>query len=481
MDLITQMYELGSQMKLKSALESSSKLESGVKEFLPEAVEKVGRYYSISYELVCAAQNKEYSIFNSIMIETSPIRRPSQPSNVDRSIHPLTALQNVFRPRTAVESGTLKQSLESILRKPVQAISNEFRSIITDYYKFVKVHAEIQLLFFYEQNPGRLQPRVICSSKSACYLCDLFFKLHGRFYVPRTHGRLYQQWTLPDWRIIVPEMRRRDFNVLLTRFSDVLRVRIRAALESGPVRVNHPDESVLIMPAHWSSSTITPVNPSVSEPVAALRPAQTQEGLPEVLDITKLEVPTPTGLTDSDLLSESLPQAELPPTAASSPLTSTSTLHAPAQESITPREILTPDTFIPLLTTSHTPPNPSPIATPKPSCDLTQGKPTWQPIAYPNISINIGTTRLHLHLSCDTSPSPTPDMFANPSSRCWVRVKWLQGTETENINAEAVNVENLTNDTEMKFEHGAACTPTELHLRRGEDVVSIKYTFERPR
>ena len=77
MDLITQMYELGSQMKLKSALESSSKLESGVKEFLPEAVEKVGRYYSISYELVCAAQNKEYSIFSSIMIETSPIRHPS--------------------------------------------------------------------------------------------------------------------------------------------------------------------------------------------------------------------------------------------------------------------------------------------------------------------------------------------------------------------------------------------------------------------
>ena len=106
---------------------------------------------------------------------------------------------------------------------------------------------------------------------------------------------------------------------------------------------------------------------------------------------------------------------------------------------------------------------------------------TRQPIPYPNISINIGTTRLHLHLSCDTKPSPTSDMFANSSSRYWVQVKWLQGTSTENINAEAVNMEDLTYDTEMKFEHGAACTPIALHLRRGEDVVSIKYTFERPR
>jgi len=488
MDLITQMHELDSQMNLKLALESSSRLESGVKKFLPEAVGKVGRYYSISYELVCAARNKEYSIFNSIAIETAPIRRPSQPSNVDKSFHPLTALQNVLRPRTAVESRALKPSLERSLGKPVQVILKEFRLIIADYYQFVKVHAEIQLLFFYEQNPERLRPRVICSSKSACYLCDLFFKLHGRFYVPRTHGRLYHKWTLPDWRIIVPEMRRLDFDVLLKQFSDVLKIRTRAALESGPLRVNHPNESVLIMPSHWSSSTITQVIPSVSESVAALRPAPTQE-LPGMLDsVTSIgpvssEVPAPSGLTNSDpLLSEPPPQAELLINATCSPSTSAYTLHPPAQGPTTPRDIPPPVTFTkPTTTSPHTPLNPSPIATPKPYCELTKGEPTWHQIPYPNMSINIGTTRLHLHLSCDISPSPTPDMFTNPNSRCWVRVKWLQGNETDNINTEAVNVEDLTYDTEMKFEHGAASTPTELHLKRGDDVVSIKYTFKRPR
>ena len=88
------------------------------------------------------------------------------------------------------------------------------------------------LLFLYELNPGRLRPRVICSSKSACYLCSLFFKLHGRFYVLRTHGRLYHKWTLPDRHVLVPEMRRLDFDVLSKRFSDVLKVRI--ALRQWP-------------------------------------------------------------------------------------------------------------------------------------------------------------------------------------------------------------------------------------------------------
>ena len=336
MDLITQMYELGSQLKFKLVLESSSKLENGVKESLPVAVGKIGRYYSISYELVCAARNKEYSIFNSIVIEKSPIRRPTHPSDVDSSINPLTALQNLFRPKTAAELRALQRSLESRLKKPIQEISDEFRVIVMDYYQFAKVHAEIQLLFFYEQNPKRLRPRVICSSKSACYLCDLFFKLHGRFYVPRTHGRLYHKWILPDWRI-VPEMRRLEFKGLLMQFRDALEVRIRAALDSGPVRIRHPNESVLVMPAHWSSSTIPEVKPLVSElEFGGHRLAETREGLSDVFDSNKSEVPGFKGLTNQDLLlPEPVPPAELLTTAVSSPFKGISTPYSPALGPVT--------------------------------------------------------------------------------------------------------------------------------------------------
>ena len=75
----------------------------------------------------------------------------------------------------------------------------------------------------------------------------------------------------------------------------------------------------------------------------------------------------------------------------------------------------------------------------------------------------------------------SPDILSNSSSRCLARVKWLQGVETGNVNSQAIDAEGLSYDTEMEFDHGATCTPTELHLRRGEDFVSIRYAFDEPR
>lgn len=486
MELITQMHHLASQTKLNLALNSSKKLNTELKTFLPEAVGKLGRYYSISYELVCVARSEEYSIFNSITIESSPILRPSQPSTVDKNVHPLTALQNILRPGDAVQSRSFKPSLERCLGKPIQVAVDKFRLAIADYYKSVKVHAEIQLLFFYELNPERKRPRTVCSSKSACYLCDLFFKLHGQYYVPRTHGRLYHKWTLPDWHILLLETRRRDFDVLLRNFSDILKVKVRVALDSGPVRINHPNESTLVRPVYRSLSPVTQVLPQVPELVTTLRLALIWEQLPHrVIPSCPIssEVPASLGFTTPNpLLSEPPLQAELLTTAISSISPSTLTLHPRAQEPMTPRELPLRDTSTNTPTASPLLPlSPSSTATPKPHHELTEGEPIRRPISYPNISINIGTTRLNLHFSSDTTPSPNPDMLSNPSSRCLVRVKWLQGTETGNVNSQVIDAEGLSSDTEIEFHHGAACTPTELHLRRGEDSVSIKYTFDEPR
>ena len=259
MELLTQMHDLASRTKLGLALDSSKTLNPELKTFLPEAVGKLGRYYSISCELVCVARSEEHSIFNSIVIEASPTIHPSRPSSIDNNGHPLTALQNILRPRSVLQSKSLKPSLERCLGKSIQVILNEFRLAIADYHKSVKVHAEIQLLFFYELNTERIRPRIICSSKSACYLCDLFFRLHGQYYVPRTHGRLYHRWALPDWHVLLPEMRCRDFDVLLKNFSDILRVKVRVALDRGAVRANHPNESILARSLSPVTQVVSPV------------------------------------------------------------------------------------------------------------------------------------------------------------------------------------------------------------------------------
>ncbi len=43
------------------------------------------------------------------------------------------------------------------------------------------IHAEVQLIFYYEENPKLLPPRVLGCSKSACFLCDLLIQQQAKF------------------------------------------------------------------------------------------------------------------------------------------------------------------------------------------------------------------------------------------------------------------------------------------------------------
>ncbi|KAE9373333.1 hypothetical protein N431DRAFT_504021 [Stipitochalara longipes BDJ] len=63
--------------------------------------------------------------------------------------------------------------------------------------KDAKIHAEIQLLFYCELKASKLPPRVICSTKDACFLCNAFIRMYGKIHTPRCHGRLYPGWRLP--------------------------------------------------------------------------------------------------------------------------------------------------------------------------------------------------------------------------------------------------------------------------------------------
>ncbi|KAM4066307.1 deaminase domain-containing protein [Hirsutella rhossiliensis] len=62
-----------------------------------------------------------------------------------------------------------------------------------------KIHAEIQVIFYIETIGPQPLPRVICSSKDACFLCNAFIAMHGKFHTPRHHGRLYPGWRLPHF------------------------------------------------------------------------------------------------------------------------------------------------------------------------------------------------------------------------------------------------------------------------------------------
>lgn len=95
--------------------------------------------------------------------------------------------------------------------------ADQTRKIMTK----AKIHAEIQLLFFCELSVSDLPPRVICSSKDACFLCNAFILTHGKMHMPRYHGRLYPGWRLPMFPIL---------NDIEQRFNSALENQVRNSL-----------------------------------------------------------------------------------------------------------------------------------------------------------------------------------------------------------------------------------------------------------
>ena len=116
------------------------------------------------------------------------------------------------------------------------------------------VHAEIQMITFYAQNPQLSQkvPRVVGASKSACYLCSLFVHKDGQFFISRTHGKLYDQWTVPDIFSTkeLKDQRRRYRRVLGLINNDLRSAQQKAPklAHQRPIRPRLPNESDATLP-----------------------------------------------------------------------------------------------------------------------------------------------------------------------------------------------------------------------------------------
>ncbi|KAF7917464.1 uncharacterized protein EAE98_010227 [Botrytis deweyae] len=88
--------------------------------------------------------------------------------------------------------------------------------------QILHVHSEIQLIFFYEQNPADLPPRCIGSSKSACFL---FIKKHGVYRISHSHGRLYPKWTVPEGECVNEELNLRFSEILKDMSQEMLQIK----------------------------------------------------------------------------------------------------------------------------------------------------------------------------------------------------------------------------------------------------------------
>ncbi|KZZ99026.1 hypothetical protein AAL_02577 [Moelleriella libera RCEF 2490] len=78
-----------------------------------------------------------------------------------------------------------------------EAVRTRFSDQVRDTVQRGKIHAEVQLAYYCEAQKFDQPPRVICSSKSACFLCNTFINAIEKFHTPRCHGKLYPGWKLP--------------------------------------------------------------------------------------------------------------------------------------------------------------------------------------------------------------------------------------------------------------------------------------------
>ena len=196
-DLISIARQINKHRRLPAILRAIPNRQLGPNEredFLTRLGE-LGRYLELSKHLCQTAKNN--ALFRNVEVIDVLLgdlyfargRCPQQFSSLDdclqRCVHGERDAESLCQPHGMTVSGATKQ-LNGMARKGVTES---------------KIHAEIQIAAYYEINPTDLPPRIICSNKDACYLCNEFIKLQGKYYIPKSHGKLYPGWRVPPLRV----------------------------------------------------------------------------------------------------------------------------------------------------------------------------------------------------------------------------------------------------------------------------------------
>lgn len=275
-NLLTCAYKLSLRDDLETAIESiprSGKFGPGTGHSLRQSIGKLGRYYSACRFLVLAA--RKMTIFKNIRVEcdssSTPAGFPLLATQRDISLS--STLNRVMQLKSSADMKSMILQLQENAGVNLPSAEVEFRKRLNLSRNSCKVHAEIQLIFYYESHPNCIPPRVICSSKSACFMCNLFNELHGKFYIARTHGVLYEKWMLPDpGTIKLLAAQSKVMAEVVQQLNADLENRIRGALQRQKMRRHHPNESVFIDPAVWTPSVqslATRVSPQASVSASA--------------------------------------------------------------------------------------------------------------------------------------------------------------------------------------------------------------------
>lgn len=160
---------------------------------LMNIIVKVGRYKEAARYLYRSTRGASYANdMKVILVEPSP-EAFLRPAAIQSNISIASTIERIR------SSNKLKWKIEDIihlLHEKQPDVDTVFVQRVRKIIKEAKIHAEIQLLSYISLKKARLPPRVICSTKDACFLCNKFIDIYG-IHTPGTHGKLYKGWRLP--------------------------------------------------------------------------------------------------------------------------------------------------------------------------------------------------------------------------------------------------------------------------------------------
>jgi hypothetical protein len=166
------------------------------------------------------------------------------------------------------------------------------------------VHAEVQLIVYYETSGSRNWPRVIGASKEACFLCHSFIKAHGHFSVSKAHRQVYSLWTVPDLANYKAESIKRLQGALATVSQD-----IATALDQHKRHRSHcsvpPQSSINLLKPSLPALSLTTIQSSAPSE-ADIQLDMTSSLQENLLGSPMVEISTVDGLNKSQNSFESI-------------------------------------------------------------------------------------------------------------------------------------------------------------------------------
>lgn len=169
-------------------------MERELQTWLLGCFNKIRRYSEVA-SILCHRARRIPMLRNVRVQIISSVTNPRGPSVESENI--MSIWQSLARFHYKGETVQMRM-LPEWLRRLTQQYSNEYSKNVRNLLKEAKVHAEIQLLVYYEKQQVQcVRPRILAASKKACALCNTLILIHGAYGVPKSHGRLYRGWRLP--------------------------------------------------------------------------------------------------------------------------------------------------------------------------------------------------------------------------------------------------------------------------------------------